>query len=56
MLAMAVATVAFSSLAGVYLSYHLDSAPAPTIVLVMTALFLVAFVRHLSASASVRPT
>jgi manganese/iron transport system permease protein len=56
MLATAVATVTFSSLAGVYLSYHLDSAPAPTIVLVMTALFLAAFVHHLSASGRARPT
>jgi len=32
---------------GVWLSFHLDSAPAPTIVLVLTALFLAAFVRRL---------
>ncbi|MDX1717290.1 MAG: metal ABC transporter permease, partial [Anderseniella sp.] len=50
MLTTAVAVVAISSLAGVYLSYHLDSAPAPTIVLVMTALFLMAFVRHVSGA------
>lgn len=54
MLATAVAVVAISSLAGVYLSYHLDSAPAPTIVLVMTALFLAAFVRHVRGAARVR--
>ena len=46
MLLLSLGVAVFSSLAGVYLSYHLDSAPAPTIVLVMTVLFLVAFVRH----------
>jgi manganese/iron transport system permease protein len=46
MLAISVFVAGFSSLAGVYLSYHLDSAPAPTIVLVMTTFFLVAFARH----------
>ncbi|GAB4068508.1 metal ABC transporter permease [Ancylobacter sonchi] len=34
-----------ASLLGVYLSFFLDSAPAPTIVLVMSALFLAAFLR-----------
>ncbi|MCK0150529.1 metal ABC transporter permease [Marivita sp. S6314] len=33
-------------LAGVYLSFFLDSAPAPTIVLILTAVFIVAFVRR----------
>ncbi|MEM6711125.1 MAG: metal ABC transporter permease [Pseudomonadota bacterium] len=32
---------------GVYTSFFLDSAPAPTIVLILTALFVVAFVRRL---------
>lgn len=32
-----------SSLLGVYLSFFLDSAPAPTIVLLMTACFILAF-------------
>jgi manganese/iron transport system permease protein len=44
MLAAAVATALFSGFAGVYLSFFLDSAPGPTIVLVMTALFIVAFI------------
>ena len=34
-----------SSFFGVYLSFFLDSAPAPTIVLLMTAFFLAAFIR-----------
>lgn len=46
MLGVSLLVAVSSSLAGVYLSYHLDSAPAPTIVLVMTALFIVAFARH----------
>jgi manganese/iron transport system permease protein len=43
MLAMAVVVALSSSLAGVYLSFFIDSAPAPTIVLLMTAWFIVAF-------------
>ena len=31
---------------GVWLSFYLDSAPAPTIILILTALFLLAFVRR----------
>jgi manganese/iron transport system permease protein len=41
MIAMAIAVAA--SFGGVYLSFFIDSAPAPTIVLLMTATFLVAF-------------
>lgn len=33
-------------LLGTYLSFFLDSAPAPTIILILTALFIVAFVRR----------
>ena len=32
------------SLGGVWLSFYLDNAPAPTIVLLFTALFVIAFV------------
>ncbi len=46
MLVVAVAVGAASMLAGVYLSFHLDAAPAPTIVLVLTGVFVVAFVRR----------
>jgi len=35
-----------SMLAGTYASFFLDSAPAPTIILIMTALFIAAFVRR----------
>ena len=43
MLGLSVAIGAGSSLAGIWISFWLDSAPAPTIVVVMTALFTLAF-------------
>lgn len=46
MLAVAVAVCMVAMLTGTYLSFFIDSAPAPTIVLVLTALFIVAFVRR----------
>lgn len=46
MLLVAVAVCMASMLLGVYLSFFLDSAPAPTIVLILTAIFVVAFVRR----------
>lgn len=48
--AMLLASVIICEIAmmgGTYLSFFLDSAPAPTIVLVLTAMFIVAFVRKL---------
>lgn len=46
MLLVAVVACVGCSLVGVYASFFLDSAPAPTIVLIMTAMFIVAFVRR----------
>jgi manganese/iron transport system permease protein len=46
MMGVAVATCLFGMLAGTYLSFFLDSAPAPTIVLILTALFILAFARQ----------
>jgi manganese/iron transport system permease protein len=46
MLLTAIVIAVSSSLAGVFASFHLDAAPAPTIVLVMTALFIAAFIRQ----------
>lgn len=46
MLVVAVAVAVGSSLVGVFASFHLDSAPAPTIVLVMTGLFIAAFIHQ----------
>ncbi|MBW6418508.1 metal ABC transporter permease [Celeribacter sp. PS-C1] len=47
MLLTATAINLAAMLGGVYASFWLDSAPAPTIVLVQTAIFLVAFVRRM---------
>lgn len=44
MLAVAVLVAVSCALGGVYLSFFLDSAPAPTIVLLMTGVFIAAFV------------
>lgn len=44
MLATALMVAVGCSVLGVYLSFFLDSAPAPTIVLVMSALFVIGFV------------
>ncbi|AJE45810.1 metal ABC transporter permease [Celeribacter indicus] len=46
MLAVSVAVCMVAMLAGTYLSFFLDSAPAPTIVLILTAIFLAAFIRR----------
>lgn len=35
---------------GVYASFHLDAAPAPTIILILTAMFLLAFLRRVILS------
>jgi manganese/iron transport system permease protein len=45
MMLTAVAVALGCSLAGIYIAFFLDSAPAPTIVLLMTATFIVAFLR-----------
>lgn len=45
MMLLAVAIAVTASFLGVYLSFFIDSAPAPTIVLLMTVMFLLAFVR-----------
>lgn len=44
MLILAVINSVFSSFIGIWISFMIDSAPAPTIVLVMTTLFIAAFV------------
>jgi manganese/iron transport system permease protein len=50
MLVTAVAVCTFSMIAGVYASFFIDVAPAPTVVLILTALFLVAFFYRLQAT------
>ncbi|WP_374213668.1 metal ABC transporter permease [Jannaschia sp. LMIT008] len=47
MLAVSVAVCTASLLAGVYLSFFIDAAPAPTVVLILTALFVLAFLRRM---------
>ena len=44
MMAIAVAVSVLSSLVGIYMSFFIDSAPAPTIVLLMSAIFIVTFI------------
>lgn len=44
MLIVAVLVAAVASFSGVYLSFFIDSAPAPTIVLLMTIIFIAAFI------------
>lgn len=46
MLVTAVAAALFSAFTGIYASFFIDSAPAPTIVLVMSGLFTLAFIRN----------
>lgn len=53
MLMSAVTVAVSSSLAGIYLSFFIDSAPAPTIVLIMSGIFILAFFRTLWQARSV---
>lgn len=54
MLFVSVVVCAVSMLLGTYGSFFMDSAPAPTIVLILTAIFVVAFLRrmHVTRTAS----
>jgi manganese/iron transport system permease protein len=54
MLFVSVVVCAVSMLLGAYGSFFMDSAPAPTIVLILTAIFVVAFLRrmHVTRTAS----
>lgn len=45
MLPIAVGVTMLSGVLGVYASFYLDSAPAPTIILILTIIFIVAFIR-----------
>lgn len=48
MLLTSVVVCLFSMLSGIYLSFFINSAPGPTVILVLTALFIAAFVRRLA--------
>ncbi|MDG1069102.1 MAG: metal ABC transporter permease [Sulfitobacter sp.] len=50
MLPIAVGVTILSSLLGVYASFYLDSAPAPTIILILTIIFIAAFIRSNNAT------
>lgn len=50
MLAIAVAVTAFSVVAGIWTSFIIDSAPAPTIVLILTGIFIAAFARTVATA------
>jgi len=45
MLPVAVGVTMVSGFLGVYISFFIDSAPAPTVILVLTAIFIAAFIR-----------
>jgi manganese/iron transport system permease protein len=47
MLIIAVLITVSASIFGIYLSFFIDSAPAPTIILALTVLFILAFIRAL---------
>ena len=55
MLWLSVVVAVGASLLGVYLSFFIDSAPAPTIVLLLAALFIAAFLFVTSRAAQARP-
>lgn len=46
MLPISVGATLVSGVLGIYLSFFIDSAPAPTIILILTVMFIVAFVRE----------
>lgn len=50
MLFVSVVICAVSMLMGAYASFFLDSAPAPTVVLILTSFFILAFIYRLSAT------
>ena len=50
MLPIAVGVTMISGVLGVYASFYLDSAPAPTIILILTFIFIAAFIRSSRAT------
>jgi manganese/iron transport system permease protein len=50
MLIVSVTVCVFAMLTGTYASFFIDSAPAATIVLILTAIFIVAFLRRLATT------
>jgi manganese/iron transport system permease protein len=56
MLLTAVGVAVTATVAGIYLSFLIDNAPAPTIVLLMTGMFVLAFLRTVVKSRRTRDT
>ena len=56
MLIISVVVTLVSGFIGIYLSFFLDSAPAPTVILVLTGLFIMAFVRSARVARQVAKT
>jgi len=56
MLVAAVAVNSMAMLGGVFASFYLDSAPAPTIILILTALFIAAFIYRQIVNAQPGPS
>ena len=50
MLIIAIIITILSGFLGIYLSFFIDSAPAPTIILILTIFFIIAFVRSAIAT------
>ena len=50
MLILSVLVTLGSMFAGIYLSFFIDSAPAPTIILILTGVFTIAFIHRLAAT------
>ena len=55
MLVVAIGITVFAGISGIYASFFLDSAPAPTIVMVMTILFIAAFLRTTFTRQAISP-
>lgn len=53
MLPIAVGTTFISGILGVYLSFYIDSAPAPTIILILTLIFIIAFIKSTRKAKSI---
>ena len=47
MLLLSVIICMTSMLIGIYISFYLDSAPAPTVVLTLTGVFIIVFIRKM---------
>lgn len=56
MLLIAAVVTIFSGFLGVYISFYIDSAPAPTVILILTVIFILAFARaNMAARVSSNP-